>query len=92
MDALGIDGTSKGKAVSTGNEKGLANTYVSMLASMHQITDGQAESIVRVYPTFSRLLQAFEQQATEKAKERMLVGLPVSSFFVFYMNDLKRDD
>lgn len=78
IESLGIDGTSKGKANASGNDKGLRTTYLSMLASMHQITDGQAESIARAYPTFQQLMSAFEAQATQKDKERMLVGLPVS--------------
>lgn len=57
-----------------------------MLSSMHQITDGQAESIARVYPSFKSLLNAFEAEPSQKGKERLLVGLPVRtaacSFFV----------
>lgn len=84
MDFLGIDGTSKGKVAASGSDKKtLATTYVAMLSSMHMITDGQSESIAARYPTLRSLISAFEAQPDLRARERLLVGLPVSlvSFF-----------
>jgi hypothetical protein len=51
--------------------------WANMLNSIYRISEGMAESIVEVYPTFRSLYEAYERCATDKQREELLTGLQV---------------
>ena len=48
------------------------------LKSMFRVDEGVARSIVKAYPTWRRLYEAYEACGNDKLRQNMLIGLKAS--------------
>lgn len=51
------------------------------LNSIFRVDEGVARSIVKAYPTWRKLYEAYEACASDKLRQNMLIGLKVSRVF-----------
>jgi hypothetical protein len=75
FENLGIDMGDQRK----GKASDAKTTWTNMLSSIYRVSEGMAESIVELFPTFRSLFEAYDACATVKDREELLAGLQVTS-------------